>query len=97
MSTSGDCILESGGDIGSSGRSSRNLDIVRLGRLDGILTGVYPVCGAAWLVCIESREVLEKDGAGMGSGAGLGFGLLLKNDVQDCGGRVLVSEIRLLD
>lgn len=35
--TSGDCTRESGGDKGNSGKSSRNLDMVRRGTLDGRL------------------------------------------------------------
>ena len=35
--TSGDATRESGGEIGNSGRSSLNLDIVRRGTLDGCL------------------------------------------------------------
>ena len=59
---SGDCILESGGDIGSSGRSSLNFDRVRAG-----VPEVRRTCGWAtkWAggICrdIDSREVFEKD------------------------------------
>ena len=35
--TSGDCIRESGGDMGYSGRSSLNFDFVRRGTDDGLL------------------------------------------------------------
>ena len=87
-SASGDCTLESGGDIGSSGRSSRNFDIVRLGILDVDFTGVYPIRGP-WPFCIESRDVLENDG---GVATRLGLLLLLKKDAQADGVRVAVSE-----
>ena len=44
--TSGDSTLESGGDIGNSGRSSLNLDMVRRGTLDGRLIWIGAVGGA---------------------------------------------------
>jgi hypothetical protein len=37
---SGDCTRESGGEMGNSGRSSLNLDMVRLGTLDGLRIGI---------------------------------------------------------
>lgn len=84
ISASGDCTLESGGEIGNSGRSSRNFDIVRLGTLDDDRIGVYPICGPCPPLCIESRDALEND-----EGAESCFCFfaprILKNDVQDWG------------
>jgi len=62
--------------------------MVLLGKLDVDLIGVYPIVGP-WPFCIESRDVLEKD---EGVEPRFTFVLLLKNDVQDCVARVLLSE-----
>jgi hypothetical protein len=44
--TSGECTRESGGDIGNSGRSSLNFDMVRRGTLDGLRISMGGVAGA---------------------------------------------------
>lgn len=66
--TSGDATLESGGEMGNSGRSSLNLDMVRRGTLEGLriwmgaVGGAVPTkwAGIGWRD-MDSREVLEKD------------------------------------
>ncbi len=45
VATSGDCTLESGGDMGSSGRSSRNFDCVRTGVPDRFRTFRWKATG----------------------------------------------------
>lgn len=58
------CILDPGGVIGSSGRSSRKRDFVRFGTPEltrrGVkLDGGVGTCSCG--VCIESRDVLENE------------------------------------
>jgi hypothetical protein len=61
-STSGDCILDAGSEIGSSGRSSRNRDMVRFGTPALTCRGIGLMGGVGvGVVCIESRDVLEKE------------------------------------
>jgi hypothetical protein len=43
--TSGECTRESGGDMGNSGRSSLNFDMVRRGTLDGLRISMGGVAG----------------------------------------------------
>lgn len=66
--TSGECTRESGGERGNSGRSSLNLDIVRLGTLEGLRIWIGGVAGAVPTRCggrgwrdMDSRDVLEND------------------------------------
>lgn len=63
VSASGDWIRDAGGEIGSSGRSSRNRDIVRFGTLELTRRGGRRLGGGvgACIVCMESREVLENE------------------------------------
>lgn len=70
-SASGDCILDAGGESGSSGKSSRKRDMVRFGtpaltRRTGILpgagSGAGTGAGGGGAGGIESRDVLENDG-----------------------------------
>lgn len=91
-SASGDWIRESGGDIGSSGRSSRNRDIVRFGTPAASFRGTKLVGGSCtWAVCIESLDVLEKDDGP--SELRLFLRPHLKMDVQESGPReLLVSD-----
>lgn len=59
---SGDCILESGGDSGSSGRSSLNFDIVRAGVPEDCRTrGGATRCAGGGCRDIDSREVFENE------------------------------------
>jgi hypothetical protein len=66
--TSGECTRESGGEIGNSGRSSLNFDIVRRGTLDGLRIWIGAVAvavptkwaGRGWRD-MDSREVLENE------------------------------------
>jgi hypothetical protein len=44
--TSGECTRESGGEMGNSGRSSLNFDMVRRGTLDGLRICIGGVTGA---------------------------------------------------
>lgn len=64
-SASGDCNRDAGGDIGNSGKSSRNRDMVRFGtpgltRRGSGFTGGAGV-GIGIVVCIESRDVFENE------------------------------------
>jgi len=45
VTASGDCTLESGGDMGSSGKSSRNFDCVRTGVPERCLTFRWKATG----------------------------------------------------
>ena len=78
-SASGDCTLDCGGEIGSSGKSSLNFDIVLFGILEVDRIGVYPTTGPCPF-CIESRDKFEKDDGGC---VFLAFDILLKYEVQD--------------
>lgn len=61
-SATGDCIRDAGGEMGNSGRSSRNRDIVRFGTPELTRRGMRMTGGVGvGVVCIESREVLEND------------------------------------
>lgn len=96
-SASGDWIRESGGEIGSSGRSSRNRDIVRFGTPGANFRGTKLVGGGCnCAVCIESLEVLENDEGP--SELRLFLRPHLKMDVQESGPReLLVSDPFLND
>jgi hypothetical protein len=85
FSASGDCIRDSGGDMGISGRSSRKRDMVRFGtpeatRRDGTMLAAGVGAG---VVGIESRDVLENEEGP----PELRFFLLphLKNEAQERG------------
>ena len=86
--TSGDCTLESGGDIGSSGKSSLNLDIVRCGVApESERRNVLPggTIGGGCFRAKDSRDVFENS-EGVARPRSVRLGLrppLLKKLVQE--------------
>ena len=96
-STSGECNRESGGESGSSGRSSRNLDMVRLGTPELTRRGTKVIGGAGTCceVGMESLDVLEKEGDPLGRRL---FLLPHRNrDAQESGAREELASVPLCD